>query len=68
MKVNVGKGTEIRLHNLSRAADIISRYKLISVEQFSVQFRTVGINAYSHEITQNIIIFVSHVENIYAHY
>ncbi|MFT4808174.1 MAG: hypothetical protein ACI9LX_001504 [Paraglaciecola sp.] len=68
MKVNAGKGTEIRLHNLSQAADIISRYKLISVDQSSVQLGTVGINAYLHEITRNIIIFVSHVENIYAHY
>jgi hypothetical protein len=42
---HAGKGTAISLHNLSRASDIISRYKLISVDHFSVQLRTVGINA-----------------------
>lgn len=44
------KGTEISLYNLSRAADIISSFKLIAVDQSSDQLRTVYLKSYLHEI------------------
>jgi signal transduction histidine kinase len=47
---NAEKGTEISLFNLFRAADIISNFKLIAVDQSSDQFRTVDLNAYIGEI------------------
>ena len=45
-----GKGTEISLYNLGRAADIISSFKLVAVDQSSDQLRTVYLDAYLREI------------------
>lgn len=47
---NAEKGTEISLYNLGRAADVISNFKLIAVDQSSDQLRTVNLNAYIKEI------------------
>jgi signal transduction histidine kinase len=47
---NAEKGTEISLFNLGRAADVISNFKLIAVDQSSDQFRTVHLNTYLKEI------------------
>ena len=47
---DAGKGTEISLYNLGRAADIISSFKLVAVDQSSDQLRTVYLDAYLREI------------------
>jgi signal transduction histidine kinase len=44
------KGTDISLYNLTRAADTISNFKLIAVDQSSDQVRTIFLNAYLHEV------------------
>lgn len=46
----MNKGANISLYNLSRAADIISNFKLIAVDQSSDHLRTLRINDYLHEI------------------
>lgn len=47
---NSEKSAEISLYNLSRAADIISNFKLIAVDQSSDQMRTIDLNNYLHEV------------------
>ena len=47
---NAEKGTEISLFNLARAADVISNFKLIAVDQSSDILRTVELKAYLNEI------------------
>ncbi|MGS2721439.1 ATP-binding protein [Paraglaciecola aestuariivivens] len=44
------KGTDISMFNLNRAADIISSFKLIAVDQSSDHHRTVYLHAYLNEI------------------
>lgn len=47
---NAEKGTEISLFNLARAADVISNFKLIAVDQSSDILRTVDLKTYLNEI------------------
>lgn len=47
---DIAKGIDISTYNLDRAADLVSNFKLIAVDQSSDQVRTVFLNAYLHEI------------------
>lgn len=48
------KGAEISLFNLTRAAEIITNFKLIAVDQSSDQFRTISLNSYLHEVVRSL--------------
>lgn len=66
---NAEKGTEISLFNLARAADVVSNFKLIAVDQSSNQLRTVHLNAYLNEILLSLhpkLKKFNHTINIYC--
>jgi signal transduction histidine kinase len=51
---NASNGAEISLLNLSRAADIISNFKLIAVDQSSDQLRKISLNSYLHDVLKSL--------------
>ena len=51
---NATNGAEISLLNLSRAADIISNFKLIAVDQSSDQLRKISLNSYLHDVLMSL--------------
>jgi signal transduction histidine kinase len=51
---NATSGAEISLLNLSRAADIISNFKLIAVDQSSDQLRKISLNSYLHDVLMSL--------------
>jgi signal transduction histidine kinase len=51
---NASDGAQISLLNLSRAADIISNFKLIAVDQSSDQLRKICLNSYLHDVLKSL--------------